>query len=180
MKIILSILLFLSLISCTVYGVTNDYKKLSEEQKKIIVALENFEKTDNNHIYKINGQRLKTELAKHPKSLVYIFTNGCSSVRCLPMSNYENFAKENGYKLFLVMNGYANLNETTDQRSQVFTVPLFSIDNDSYNSWYRSKYSRYFKNDLKGIETKSKTEWDGGLYFFSYDKFEKATLELPQ
>lgn len=180
MKIILTILLFLSLTSCTVYGVTNDYKKLSDKEKTTIVALESFDQTDNQHVYKINGQQLKTELAKHPKSLVYIFTNGCTSQYCLPMSNYEKFAKENGYKLFLVMNGFGNLDETTGQRSQVFTEPLFAIDNDTYNSWYRTKYSRYFKNDLKGLETKSKTEWDGGLYFFSYDKFEKATLELPQ
>ena len=180
MKIILSILLLLSLTSCTVYGVTNDYKKLSEQEKITIVPLENFEKTDNNYIYKINGQQLKAELSKHPKSLVYLFTNGCTSVYCLPMSNYERFAKENNYKLFLVMEGYGHLSQTTQQRSQVFTEPLYSIDNDYYKSWYSVRFHRLFENELRGIDKKSKPEWEGSLYFFNYDKLEKVTRDLPQ
>ncbi|MFL9835584.1 hypothetical protein [Chryseobacterium terrae] len=180
MKIILSILLCFSLASCTVYGVTNDYKKLSNEQKNTIVPLEDFEKTEQNYVYKINGQQLKTELSKHPKSVVYIFTNGCKSAYCLPMSNYERFAKENGYKLFLVMEGYGELQQTTKQRSEVFTEPLFSIDNDHYNSWYSIRFHRLFENELRGIAKKSKPEWEGNLYFFKYDKLEKITRELPQ
>lgn len=100
MKIILSILLCLSLASCTVYGVTNDYKKLSDDDKSTIVSLKNFDDTNVKYIYKINGKQLKEELKKHPKSVVYIFSNGCTSQYCLPMSNYERFAKENNYKLF--------------------------------------------------------------------------------
>ncbi|MCU7617375.1 hypothetical protein NZ698_09210 [Chryseobacterium sp. PBS4-4] len=175
--------LFVSLIlltSCTVYGVTNDYKKLSGEEKNKIVPLKDFSTVDNTKIYKINGQQLKTELAKHPKSLVYIFTNGCTSQYCLPMSNYEKFAKENNYKLFLVMEGYAKLDKTTEQRSEVFQEPLYSIDNDSYNSWYSIRYHRLFANELRGIERKSKPDWEGSLYFFNYDKLEKVTSELPQ
>jgi hypothetical protein len=170
----------ISLTSCTVYGVTNDYKKLSDEEKAQIVPLKDFSTVDNTKIYKINGQQLKAELAKHPKSLVYIFTNGCTSQYCLPMSNYERFAKENNYKLFLVMEGYAKLNKTTEQRSEVFQEPLYSIDNDAYNSWYSIRYHRLFENELRGIERKSKPEWEGSLYFFNYDKLEKVTSELPQ
>ena len=180
MKIILSILLCLSLTSCTVYGVTNDYKKLSEKDKSMIVPLQSFEQTDSQHVYKINGQQLKSELSKHPKSLVYIFINGCTSQYCLPMSNYERFAKENNYKLFLVMEGYSQLQKTTEQRSEVFREPLYSIDNDFYNSWYSVRYHRLFENELRGIEKKAKPDWEGSLYFFNYDKLEKVTRELPQ
>lgn len=179
MKIILSMLFFLSLTSCTVYGVTNDYKKLSEKEKTTVVALESFDKTDTQHVYKINGQQLKSELAKHPKSLVYIFTNGCTSQYCLPMSNYERFAKENNYRLFLVMEGYSHLNKTTEQRSEVFKQPLYSIDNDFYNSWFSVRYHRLFANELRGIEKTAKPKWEGGLYFFNYDKLEKITRDLP-
>lgn len=180
MRHFLFIVSLISLTSCTVYGVTNDYKKLSETEKTQIVPLKNFSDLDNTKIYKINGQQLKTELAKHPKSLVYIFTNGCTSKYCLPMSNYERFAKENNYKLFLVMEGYAQLQKTTEQRSEVFKEPLYSIDNDSYNSWYSVRYQRLFANELRGIEKKAKPEWEGSLYFFNYDKLEKVTRDLPQ
>ncbi|WP_144283209.1 hypothetical protein [Chryseobacterium echinoideorum] len=180
MKIILTILLSLSLTSCTVYGWSNDYKKLSGEQQNSIVTLQNFENTNSQNIYKVTGNQLKEELKKHPKSLVYIFTNGCVSEYCLPMSNYEKFAKENNYKLFLVMNGYGHVEETTKQRSEVFTEPLYSINNEAYNSNTRWKYSRYFENELRGIDKKSKPKWEGGLYFFNYDKLEKVMQDLPK
>lgn len=180
MKIILSILLCLSLTSCTVYGLTNDYKKLSDEEKLTIVPLKNFDDTSTNYVYKINGSQLKQELKKHPKSLVYIFTNGCTSEYCLPMSNYERYARENNYKIFFVMSGYAQLNETTKQRSEVFTEPLFAIDNDANDSNIRVKYSRYFENELRGDAKNEKYEWKGDLYFFNYDTLEKVTRELPQ
>lgn len=180
MKIILSILLCLSLASCTVYGVTNDYKKLSDDDKSTIVSLKNFDDTNVKYIYKINGKQLKEELKKHPKSVVYIFSNGCTSQYCLPMSNYERFAKENNYKLFLVMEGYAHLDRTIAQRSEVFKEQLYSIDNDFYNSWYSVRYHRLFENELRGIEKKAKPEWEGGLYFFNFDTLEKVTRDLPQ
>ncbi|MCD1115616.1 hypothetical protein [Chryseobacterium turcicum] len=180
MKIILSILLCLSLASCTVYGVTNDYKKLSDEEKSSVVSLKNFDDTNTKNVYKINGSQLKEELKKYPKSLVYIFSNGCTSQYCLPMSNYERFAKENNYKLFLVMEGYAHLYKTTGQRSEVFKEQLYSIDNDFYNSWYSVRYHRLFENELRRIEKKAKPTWEGSLYFFNYDTLEKVTKDLPQ
>ena len=179
MKYILLAIVSLSMISCTVYGFSNDYKKLLPSQKDRIVILENFKKVDSTHVYKINGQQLNIELKNHPKSLVYIFSNGCSSEYCLPMSNYERFAKENGYKLFLVMEGYGNIQKTLGQRSAVFTSPLYSIDNDYYNSWYSGRFSRLFENDLRGIDKKEKPEWNGNLFFFEYNKLIKVARELP-
>ena len=179
MKYLFFLLSILCLNSCVVYGFSSDYNKLSAEQQSTIVPLENFENVDNQHVYKINGQQLKQELKKHPKSLVYIFSNGCTSDYCLPMSNYERFAKENNYQLFLVMEGYGKMEETTKQRSEVFTKPLYSIDNDFYNSNYSVKYNRYFENELRGIPQNSKPKWEGNLFFFEYDEFKKVTRDLP-
>ena len=179
MKYLLTILISFFLVSCTVYGVTNDYKKLLPAEKERIVHLENFNKVDSSHVYKINGLQLKNELKNYPKSLVYIFTNGCTSEYCLPMSNYESFAKENGYKLFLVMEGYSHLQKTIGQRSSVFTSSLYSIDNDFYNSWYSVRFSRFFENELRGINKKEKPDWTGSLFFFEYDNLQKVSRDLP-
>lgn len=179
MKYWLLIISFFILNSCTVAGITNDYGKLSSTERQSIIPIEDFSKTDTEHIYKINGSQLKKELTNHPKALVYVFTNGCSSKLCLPMSSYETYAKEKGYKLFLVMNGYHNISETTAQRSAVFTEPLFAIDNDFYNSNIRMKYMRYFENDLRGLEHRQKPEWEGNLYFFEHGQLKRITKELP-
>lgn len=172
------ILLLFFLASCSIQGLTNDYGKLSKKEKQTIVPLESFNNLNVDKIYKINGRQLRVELAKHEKSLVYIFKNGCTSDSCNPMYVYENYAKTNGYKLFLVMDGYANLNETTEQRIN-FSSPLFSIDNEFYESNNRNKYSRYFENDLQGVATLSKQkEYLGDLYFFNKDELEKIKQNL--
>ena len=65
----------LALLSCKIQGLTNDFNKLTPEQKKLIVILDEFNTTKPDYIYKINGKQLQQELLKHPKSLVYIFKN---------------------------------------------------------------------------------------------------------
>jgi hypothetical protein len=172
----LSITILLS--SCTIQGLTNDYGKLSESQKSLISPLINFENLENEKIYIINPIQLKEELRKHPKSLVYVFTNGCVSKSCLPMNVYKNYAETNGYKLFLVMNGYVKLNETLDQHAE---VPYFSIDNEFYGVSNRTKYSNYFENELMGIpkDTKHKT-YPGNLFFFENGEFKNVYRELPK
>lgn len=179
-KSILTLTFAIVSLSCSIQGLTNDYSKLNDNEKAKIVALENFDNLNSEHVYKINATQLKTELSKHPKSLVYIFKNGCTSELCKPMFVYENFANKNGYKLFLVMNGYANLNETLEQRIN-FKSPLFSIDNDFYNSKYRNAYMRYFENDLQGkpIDT-AEGKYLGNLFFFKGNQLEKIERELPK
>lgn len=173
---ILSLIAFTT--SCVVQGWTNDYNKLNESQKKKIIELEKFQNINKDFIYKINGQQLKKELQNHPKSIVYIFSNGCSSNLCKPISVYEDFAIRNGYSLFLVMNGFANLNETLNQTiSQV----LFVIDNDYYNEKHCYKYTRYFQNELTNKPLKEKNRiFLGNLYFFQGDSLVQILKELPK
>ena len=104
----LSFISLVLLTSCTIYGVTDDYRKLSTQQQQQVVPLRSFTNTDSETVHKINGKQLREEIQKHPKALVYIFSNGCKAAYCYPMSTYEKFAKENGYRLFLVMEGFGN------------------------------------------------------------------------
>ncbi|HLF51031.1 hypothetical protein [Flavobacterium sp.] len=176
-KILLFFLLaFIS--SCSIQGLTNDYKKLEESQKSKIVALNNVTEFNTDYIYKVNGTQLKQELKAHPKSIVYIFKNGCTSDLCKPLMVYENYAKENGYKLFLVMDGFGNLNEAL---AQPITSPLFAIDSYHYQKKFRATYSRYFENDLTNKPfTEKNKEYLGSLFFFKEDKLEKILKELPK
>lgn len=80
--------------SCAIQGLTNDYGKLSEVEKERIVPIESFENLSLDKIYKINGKQLRTELAKHKKSMVYIFKNGCTSDYCKPMYVYEKLCQK--------------------------------------------------------------------------------------
>ncbi len=175
---ILIVMICLLVTNCTVQGLTNDYGKLTDEQKSLISPLNNFQELENEKIYSINSEQLKAELKNHPKAIVYVFTNGCTTKYCLPMNVYKSYAETNGYKLFLVMNGYAKLNETLDQHAE---IPYFSIDNEHYGVSNRSKYSNYFENELMGLpkETKHKA-YPGNIFFFENGEFKNVYKELPK
>ena len=180
MKKIFLLLIILVCQSCAITGLTNDYSKLTPTQKTTIIPLDNFENLSQKNIYKITATQLKEELAKHPKSLVYVFSNGCTSELCKPMNIYENYAKRNGYQLFLVMNGYGNLEETLDQRDS-FSSNLFSINNEYYPSRFRGVYTQYFENELTNKPMKEKAkEYEGSLFFFENGNLEKVLYELPE
>lgn len=174
--VILSLVVFTY--SCVVEGWTNDYNTLNEFQKKKITAIEDFRDLKKGLIYKINGQQLREELKNHPKSIVYIFSNGCSSELCKPISVYEEFAMQNEYHLFLIMNGFTNIESTLKQS---FTSVLFVMDNEYYNEKRNYKYSRYFENDLLKRSLKEKNnKYSGNLYFFQGDSLVQILKELPK
>ena len=170
--------LFLCSCSIQVIGLTNDYGKLSDEQKSLISPLKSFDNLENGKIYTLNPVQLKEELKNHEKAIVYVFTNGCVSKYCLPMNVYISYAEANDYQLFLVMDGYGQLNKTLDQDAE---VPYFTIDNEFYGVTNRTKYSNYFKNDLMNLpkETKHK-EYPGDLLFFENGEFKNVYKELPK
>lgn len=164
--------------SCSIRNLTNDYDLLNESQRNKIVALNNFNDAKPDLIHKINGKQLHDELKNHNKSIVYVFKNGCTSTYCKPMSNYVNYAKEHQYTLFLVMDGYINLDETTDQYP---ASTLYAIDNDFYHEHKKATYRRFFLNDLCNLPTKAKSEkYMGNLYFFTSDKLDTVMRELPK
>lgn len=166
--------------SCAIQinGLTNDYNKLNPDEKHLISKLEDFKIVEDGKIYLINAEQLKSEMKNHPKSLVYVFANGCVSKFCLPMNVYMNYAQNHGYQLYLVMDGFNNLNHTLDQDAD---TPYFAIDNEYYDVSSRTKYSNYFENELMDLpkETKHK-EYLGNLYFFENGKFIKVEKELPK
>lgn len=176
MKKLLLLPLFMFGQSCAIYGLTDDYGKLSNGQKAHILPAD-FENPLPDNVYKVSGKQLRQEINKYPKALVYEFTNGCSSENCKPMAVYERFAKENGYKLFLVMNGYANIDATMAQRHS-FESPLYAIDGTVYPSVYRSKYTLLFKKDLVNDPAYEPGYW--GLLFFENGKLVKEVDVLPQ
>ena len=165
-------------ISGSISGLTDDYGSLNDQLKSRIIPATDFAKTDTLHIYKVNANHLKTELNKYPKAMVYVFTNGCKSNYCLPMSAYQDFSEQNNYKLFLVMNGFGMVNETLKQRSEIFTEPLFAIDGNHYGSKIRTNYTTKFENELRGFEQKGKSKYEGNLFFFENGKLVKTTHDL--
>ncbi|RYZ76312.1 MAG: hypothetical protein EOP06_31450, partial [Proteobacteria bacterium] len=128
MKKLLLLLPILAIQACTVYGLTDDYGKLTTEQKATIVDAD-FSEKNIEKVYKVTGKELASEVKKHPKALVYVFTNGCTSDHCKPMAVYESFAKKNGYALFLVMSGYGHIEKTLAQRDS-FDSQLYAVKSE--------------------------------------------------
>lgn len=171
-------LFLLILISgCQIYGITNDYNKLTEDEKSLVKKLDSFSAVEGRNIYEINGGQLKNELKKHKKSIVYIFANGCSSEYCLPLSYIETYAKKNDYKLYMVMSGYSFLFATFNQQ---FTSPLYSIDQEYYGTKYSSKCYKMFVNDIteKPLNDRIKGKDYASFFFYKNGVLDKKTLKI--
>ncbi|HPW66010.1 MAG TPA: hypothetical protein PLS84_02880 [Salinivirgaceae bacterium] len=177
-KIIIYLAITVLTYSCAIYGLTNDYNKLDKKEKLRITKLSSFDNIEKGKIYELNAEILKTELIKYPKSIVYVFTNACTSSSCKPLSVYKDYADKNGYKIFFVMKGYGRVDETLEQNE---SLSLFSIDSDYYQTKYSYKYTRYFENELMGIDKNTKhKEYLGSIFFFENGTFTKVYQELPK
>lgn len=174
-QILIIFILGLILQSCAIYGLTNDYSKLDSGQQELVIKFDSSEELNSNNIYEISASQVRIELKNHEKSIVYTFTNRCSSKYCLPLSIYENFAKDNGYHLFLIMTGYSYLEETL---SQNISSPLYAIDAQAYNTKWNNKYVKRFENDLLGLPRDSKQPYQGSIYFFEGDSLTYIKREL--
>jgi len=121
----------------------------------------------------IDHVQLLSMLKKHEKALVYVFVNGCTSDLCRPMYIYENWCKNNGYKLFLVMTSIRNHGKTTIQNP---AEQLYVIDYEHY----KRRAIKRFKNGLMGNDLNKKNKYIGNLLFFENGKYVKTLNDLPQ
>lgn len=177
-KSISSVLVSCTLLSCIqVRGLTDDYNKLTAEQKTLVQPFRSNTILTKGKVYKINATELLEELREYPKAIVYIFTVGCPADSCLPLPVYEAYARANGYKIFFVMTSYKDLDEALDEP---ISEPLFVIDSDYYGKKYFRKYVDYFKNELQGRDRKSKeVVYDGGIHFFEHGIYKNTATYLP-
>jgi hypothetical protein len=163
LKVCLFILLLFFSNSCSIQFINgNEFENLTSENKEKVIKLKDFDNLKVDYIYEITGDQLLNELAKHERSIVYIFANGCTSENCLPLSQIENYAKSNNYSLFLVMNNYYNLESTLEQPVKSI---LYSVNSDNYGLEKSRKYMNAFKTDLGYFEF-SKNKYLGSYLYF--------------
>ncbi|RRJ89056.1 hypothetical protein EG240_12730 [Paenimyroides tangerinum] len=158
-------------------GLRDDYKHLSDEEKQVILPFKNDLEPSREIAYTLNAEILLKELQKHDKAMVYVFTWGCSSDACLPLTIYENYAKQNGYKIFFVLTSYLDLGEAM---KEPINEPIYIIDSNYYgHKWFR-KYVTFFENELKGLDKKHKENFEGNLFFYKNGKYQETRFYLPE
>ncbi len=164
------LLLLLSLSSCVIHFVNdNYYTYLSPEQQSSIKKLESFDSTKDGYIYEVSGKQLMTELIQNEKSLVYVFSNGCKSDACYPLSQIRDYAKENNLKLYMVMTSYNSLDNSLNQK---IGVPLYSINAEAYGETKTRKYQKRFRQEIgheQYLELMNE-KWLGSYCFFEKDQ----------
>ena len=166
----------------SIHGYYNDYDKLSESGKAKIHTFTSFNTMENAEVYVINPVSLKEEIARHPKSLLAIYSTGCDSSVCQTISSYEKFASNNGYHLFLTMISYEGVEQAIAQNP---TCPIFVVDNDYYNENRRFIYERYFLNDLIDYPTHTRYKdipdqmENARLFFYENGKLVNVSKEIP-
>lgn len=176
-KIIASLLISFSISSCVqMRGIGDDYKHLTPFEKSLVEPFNKEKKLLKSRVYKTNASTLLDALKDYPKAFVYVYTVGCVSDACKPLSVYENYANRNGYKVFFVLTSYMDLDiALLEPRSS----PLFVIDSKYYGNKLFRGYVDDFKNELKGKDRKAKGEYEGGLLFYENGAYKKSYSYLP-
>ena len=166
----------------SIQGYYNDYDKLSESGKAKVHTLTSFNNLKDAEVYVIDPVTLKEEIAKHPMSIVVMYSTGCNSSTCQSISSYEKFATDNGYHLFLTMISYEGVEQAIAQNP---TCPIFVVDNNYYNENRRFIYERYFLNDLIDYPTHTKYKdipdemENARLFFYENGKLVNVSREIP-
>ncbi len=144
----------------------NYYENLQDPYKNRIKELKSFDGLNENFIYEITGIQLLNELGKYDKSLVYLFSNGCKSDYCVPLSIISDYANSNGYQLFLIMNSYYNLDFTLNNEKQ---LQLFSINAIKYGNPNKNIYLKLFKTEIKYFQFSKGEKYLGSYLFYNKD-----------
>lgn len=183
-KMLLLLVLPLLFVSCgsivEVNGMTNDFDKLSESLKALVVPFESFDAAEAGFVYKVTASELKSELKDYPRTMVRVFNPKCSSTSCQPMSYYQQYADNHGISLIQVMISYAGFDEAIQQSTD---KPLFVINDAAYGTKLRPVYERYFTNELLGLPRKTKYDdipenMSGQIYIFEFGTLKEVKTEL--
>ena len=178
MKYLWIIYLLLAAQSCIEIVNGSAYEYLTEEQQDKIVKFESTNASlDKNKIYEISGSQLKDLIKSNERSMIYIFTSGCKSEDCVPLSVMENYAQKNNYHLYLVLSDYNKLELTTSQK---INSQLYSINADSYNLKNSTKYLRAFKKDLHYYDVSGGEKFVGNILFFKKDSLVEIKKSVEQ
>lgn len=157
-----AIVLLLATVACLyltgyirVYGIRSGYAYLSREERARIVFSRNKlhdldEALDRVHREKkilcVNGAELRVALASKPKALVYIFTEGCTSSSCLPLSTIGAYAHKIGAEPY-----YVAIDLVPELLRR--TEPILSIDYTHYGTKWHDSFYEAFVKDLTGRST---------------------------
>ncbi len=162
--------------SCAAF--TDGYSRLTKEQRNSIVPFNKNLPLSRDYVYKVNASELLETIKDYPKAFVYVFTPGCTSDACFPLTVYENFAKKNGYKVFFVLSGYGSLDYAFEDPIK---EPLFVINSDYYGKKFLHGYIRPFENELKGRDKKDKSgDLEGSLHFYENGVYKDTYIYLPR
>ncbi len=161
--------LFFLINGCFVIGLTNDYGKLTGEERLMVKEWESLENQEIGFVYKAHAGQLKEAMKDYPASMVYIFSNGCPYAPDL--SVIENYATARNLQLFLVMTGYGLIGKTFVQKPQ---QPLYVIDDVYYGKRLSHRYLKNFRNHLlEGAKTEITEKHEmGSIFLFGFDQLE--------
>lgn len=168
-------ILFLSICSLTacisVKGVSSGYKKLSPDEKKLIVdyagKVENLKASDS--IYRISAKQLIEYIRLHENVIVYEYLPYCSSENCINPLEFEKYCSARNYKSCVVTSVYDGIFDLKG-----LTIPILAINNDDYGTDIQIRYTRRFYDELTG--TDSKERGCGRFHYFRNGKYIR-TLE---
>lgn len=160
-----STVLFMSsscLISIHGRGPGNDYKFITEAERKQIIFVEREEGIcdlphDSSKIFAVTGTQLKECLKNNDTSVVYMWSPNCPGESCILISACQKYCDENNYKLYVVADYY---DMKVMNAQNVAVEPILIPNHFYYEKDFFNRIKKLFRADLLGREpSKEETGW---------------------
>ena len=159
--------LVLSVSSCiSIEGVTDDYKTLTEEERRKVIMLSgNIDELQiNDSIYLVNHVQIQEWLNTKDNAIVYGYTPYCTSENCIAPSLLYECCVENDFDLLVISDTFNGISKTPNGKTNIFM-----IDSDYYQTKNRRKYTRLFFDNL--TETSEKERQATLFYLFKRGRY---------
>ena len=172
MKLILYLLIAILLNSCVITntpGFYNGYKKLTIQEKQMIVFSDSKlnQPTNNGQIAVINGTQLRDYAQGIDTLVVYRWSPNCSANVCISISSCQEYCKSNNYKLAVIAEYYDI--EIMDAQN-VGDLPIFIPNHIYYKRYFANSLNNLFFKDLLNGDELSKNDKYNRFYFFKAGK----------
>ncbi len=173
LKLLSFFIMTLLLASCVVMINENDYRELSETQKKQylkpfdISVFSNHTNNDSLVLYELNSENIKTVTKKFPYTLVHLWRPFCKAEACLNIGYYQNVQekyKKQGLKVLFVSETY-DINDIKKRvRDSHFEMPVFVLQDSCYGHKMKKNKQKLLRDFTHKSLTKREASVDD-LFF---------------
>ncbi|MBK9726517.1 MAG: hypothetical protein IPO86_00270 [Saprospiraceae bacterium] len=177
--VIFSIFSFSNCFITNTPGFYSGYSKLTEEQKKSIIFVEEntsfCDLKNDQRIYSISANQLLKCLKRNQTSIIYFWSPNCHAKSCISLVAAQKYCDNNNYTLYIITE-YYDLEKIKIQNN--VSLSMLAVNHEYYKTDYCNKYVDLFTKEIVKNKKLTKPELHNRFFVFKADSLVKTKAIL--